>query len=334
MSYITKSPWIMHYDASSCNGCDIEVLACLTPIFDVERLGVINTGNPKHADIFLVTGAVNEQSQAVIRNIYHQLPEPKVVVAVGICASSGGIFRECYNISGGVDSVIPVDVYVPGCAARPEAIIDGVVKAIGVLEVKHREMKAIANSLDKTLFLRADKSDAPEILALQKTAYQSEAELYGDDSLPALHQTLEDLENDFDRMPQREATVLGARGAQDRAAADSDRIIFVKAVVNGKIIGSIRGYAMDGTAYLSRLNVHPYFRRRGIGRRLLDEIELVFPQVERFETKTGHQSKRNLYQMTKRGYEAFKTEPFTPTITWVYLQKDQRPASAATKSVK
>jgi ech hydrogenase subunit C len=334
MNGIKQSPWLIHYDASSCNGCDIEVLACLTPIFDVERLGVLNTGNPKHADIFLVTGAVNKESEAVIRNIYHQLPEPKVVVAVGICASSGGIFRECYNISGGVDSVIPVDVYVPGCAARPEAIIDGVVKAIGVLEEKHKAMKAIANSLDKTLFLEAHKSDAPEILALQKIAYQSEAELYGDDSLPALQQTLEDLENDFERKPQREATVLGARGAQDSSVTDSDRIIFLKAVVNGKIIGSIRGYAMDDTAYLSRLNVHPYFRRRGIGRRLLDEIERVFPQVNRFETKTGHQSKRNLYQLAKRGYETFKTEPFTPTITWIYLQKNQRPASAGTKGVK
>jgi ech hydrogenase subunit C len=334
MSGLTKSPWIIHYDASSCNGCDIETLACLTPIFDAERLGVINTGNPKHADIFLVTGAVNEQSKAVIRNIYHQLPEPKVVVAVGICASSGGIFRECYNISGGVDSVIPVDVYVPGCAARPEAIIDGVVKAIGVLAEKHQDMKAIANSLDKTLYQQAEKADAPEILTLQKIAYQSEAELYGDDSLPALHQTLEDLENDFERMPQREATVLGARGTQDHQAADSDRIIFLKAVVNGKIIGSVRGFAMDGTAYLSRLNVHPYFRKRGIGRRLLAEIEQAFPRVSRFETKTGHQSKRNLFQLAKGGYQTFKTEPFTPTITWVYLQKDRSPTPAGTKGVK
>jgi ech hydrogenase subunit C len=334
MRGIKESPWIIHYDASSCNGCDIETLACLTPIFDVERLGVINTGNPKHADIFLVTGAVNEQSQAVIRNIYHQLPEPKVVVAVGICASSGGIFRECYNISGGVDSVIPVDVYVPGCAARPEAIIDGVVKAIDVLAEKHQEMKTRVNSLDQTLFLEADKSDAPEILALQKIAYQSEAELYGDDSLPALQQTLEDLENDFERMPQRETTVLGARGAQDSSGTVPDRIIFLKAVVNGKIIGSVRGYAMDGTAYLSRLNVHPYFRRRGIGRRLLTEIERAFPHVGRFETKTGHQSKRNLYQLAKGGYQTFKTEPFTPTVTWVYLQKDQNPALATMKGVK
>src|SRR5215472_5744695 len=87
---IKKSPWIIHYDASSCNGCDIETLACLTPLFDVERLGIVNTGNPKHADIFVVTGAVNEQSRTVIRNIYEQMPEPKVVVAVGICASTGG----------------------------------------------------------------------------------------------------------------------------------------------------------------------------------------------------------------------------------------------------
>jgi ech hydrogenase subunit C len=141
MQALKKSPWILHYDASSCNGCDIETLACLTPVFDVERLGVINTGNPKHADIFLVTGAVNEQSKVVIQNLYRQLPEPKVVVAVGACAATGGIFRECYNVSGGVDSVVPVDVYVPGCSARPEAIIDGVLKGLAVMEEKHKRMQ-------------------------------------------------------------------------------------------------------------------------------------------------------------------------------------------------
>jgi ech hydrogenase subunit C len=150
MSGLSKSPWLIHYDASSCNGCDIEVLACLTPVFDVERLGVVNTGNPKHADIFLVTGAVNEQSQHVIRNLYNQMPEPKVVVAVGACAATGGIFRECYNIAGGIDSIIPVDVYVPGCAARPEAIIDGVVQALGVLEKKHAAMAAAPPHLTQT----------------------------------------------------------------------------------------------------------------------------------------------------------------------------------------
>lgn len=136
MSCLSKSPWIIHYDASSCNGCDIEVLASLTPMYDVERFGIVNTGNPKHADIFLITGAVNEQNKDVIKNIYDQMPNPKAVIAIGICATSGGIFRECYNVIGGPDKVIPVDVYVPGCAARPESIIDGVVKALAVLEKK------------------------------------------------------------------------------------------------------------------------------------------------------------------------------------------------------
>ncbi len=136
MTYLAKSPWIIHYDASSCNGCDIEVLACLTPMYDVERFGIINTGNPKHADIFVVTGSVNEANREVIQNIYNQMPDPKVVVAVGICACSGGVFRECYNVAGGIDKLIPVDVYVPGCAARPESIIDGIVTALGILEEK------------------------------------------------------------------------------------------------------------------------------------------------------------------------------------------------------
>jgi len=139
VSFFSKSPWILHYDASSCNGCDIEVLACLTPLYDVERFGVINTGNPKHADILLITGSVNERNIDIIRNLYRQMPNPKVVVAVGACACSGGIFARAYNIQGGVDKVLPVDVYVPGCAARPESIIDGVVQGIGALEQKRRK---------------------------------------------------------------------------------------------------------------------------------------------------------------------------------------------------
>lgn len=136
MVNVSKSPWLLHYDGSSCNGCDIEVLACLTPVYDIERFGIINTGNPKHADIFLITGGINAQNAPVVQQIYQQMPNPKVVLAVGICACSGGVFKECYNIIGGADTVIPVDIYVPGCAARPEAIIDGVVKAIALLDQK------------------------------------------------------------------------------------------------------------------------------------------------------------------------------------------------------
>lgn len=122
-----KSPWLLHYDCSSCNGCDIEVLACLTPVYDIERFGIVNVGNPMHADILLVTGTVNHRNKKVLRNLYEQMPDPKVVIAIGACALTGGVFREAYNVVGGVDRVIPVDVYVPGCAAKPEAIIDGIV---------------------------------------------------------------------------------------------------------------------------------------------------------------------------------------------------------------
>ena len=148
MAKISKSPWLLHYDGSSCNGCDIEVLACLTPVYDAERFGIINTGNPKHADILLITGGINTQNKAVVEQIYSQMPNPKVVVAVGICACNGGVFKDCYNILGGADKVIPVDVYVPGCAARPESIIDGVVKALDVLEKKQKALKSAASSKD------------------------------------------------------------------------------------------------------------------------------------------------------------------------------------------
>ena len=125
-----KSPWLLHYDCSSCNGCDIEVLACLTPVYDVERFGIINVGNPMHADILLVTGTVNHRNKKVLVNLFDQMPDPKLVIAIGACALSGGIFREAYNVVGGVDKIIPVDVYVPGCPPKPEAIIDGVVLSL------------------------------------------------------------------------------------------------------------------------------------------------------------------------------------------------------------
>ncbi len=125
-----KSPWLLHFDCGSCNGCDIEVLACLTPVYDIERFGIINVGNPKHADLFLVTGTVNHRNKKVLANLVAQMPDPKVVVALGACGLTGGVFREAYNVIGGVDKVVPVDVYVPGCPPKPEAIIDGVIKGL------------------------------------------------------------------------------------------------------------------------------------------------------------------------------------------------------------
>lgn len=135
-----KSPWLVHFDCGSCNGCDIEVLACLTPIYDIERFGILNVGNPKHADILLVTGTVNHRNKKVLKNIYDQMPEPKVVVAIGACGSTGGVFRDSFNVVGGIDQVIPVDTYVPGCAPKPEAIIDGVVIALKALAEKGKRV--------------------------------------------------------------------------------------------------------------------------------------------------------------------------------------------------
>ncbi len=141
MSIMKKSPWIVHYNASSCNGCDLELVATLTPMYDPERFGVINTGNPKHADLLLVTGSVNARNSSVLEALFEQMPSPKAVVAIGICATSGCVFQEAYNVLGGVDKVLPVDVYVPGCAARPEAILDGILRALDVLEQKRLELK-------------------------------------------------------------------------------------------------------------------------------------------------------------------------------------------------
>lgn len=129
-----KSPWLLHFDCGSCNGCDIETLACLTPVYDVERFGVINVGNPRHADVLVVTGTVNQRNAAVLKNLYDQMPTPRLVIAVGACGCSGGVFREAPNVLGGIDKVIPVDVYVPGCPAKPEAIMDAVVTGLGKLK--------------------------------------------------------------------------------------------------------------------------------------------------------------------------------------------------------
>ena len=135
---LAKSPWVVHYNCNSCNGCDIEFLACLTPMYDLERFGILHVGNPKHADVLVVTGSVNHRNARVLLNVYNQMPDPKVVVALGVCSSAGGVFAEGYNVLGGVDKVIPVDVFVPGCPPRPESMIDGILEAANILVRKSR----------------------------------------------------------------------------------------------------------------------------------------------------------------------------------------------------
>ncbi|MCX5858879.1 MAG: NADH-quinone oxidoreductase subunit B family protein [Proteobacteria bacterium] len=158
---LAKSPWVVHFNCNSCNGCDIEFLACLTPLYDLERFGVLHIGNPKHADILVVTGSVNHRNARVLENVYLQIPDPKVVVAIGVCTSTGGIFADCYNILGGIDKVIPVDVFIPGCPPRPEAIIDGLVQSLEKLEAK-RAGKKVAPARKPTFTFRPpEEAEAP-----------------------------------------------------------------------------------------------------------------------------------------------------------------------------
>ena len=129
-----KSPWVVHFNAGACNGCDIEVIDALTPRFDLERFGIMLKGTPRHGDVLIVTGAVTMQTRDRLRRTYEQMAEPKFVVAVGACACTGGVFDGCYCVCGGVNDVIPVDAYIPGCAARPEALIDAVVKLLSTIK--------------------------------------------------------------------------------------------------------------------------------------------------------------------------------------------------------
>ena len=129
-----KSPWILHFNTGACNACDIEIIAALTPLYDLERFGVQLKATPRHADILVCSGPVTRQIEDRLVRIYEQMVEPKFVVAVGSCACSGGVFNGCYNVRGGIDKVIPVSAYIPGCPASPKAIIDGVVKLLKSLE--------------------------------------------------------------------------------------------------------------------------------------------------------------------------------------------------------
>ena len=131
-----KSPWIIHFNTGACNACDIEIIASLTPRYDIERFGILLKGTPRHADVLVCSGPVTRQTKDRLIRIYEQMAEPKFVIAVGTCACSGGVFRKCYNVGGGIDSAIPVSIYIPGCPASPKAIIDGVVKLLTSLEEK------------------------------------------------------------------------------------------------------------------------------------------------------------------------------------------------------
>ncbi len=133
---LLKSPWVFHLATSPCNNCDIEILDCLTPRFDLERFGIVLVGSIRHADVLLVTGVPNSKTAERIKRLYEQASKPCLVVAIGTCACGRGIFKDSYNSPCPVDELIPVNAYIPGCPPKPEAIIMGVVKLIEKLKQK------------------------------------------------------------------------------------------------------------------------------------------------------------------------------------------------------
>ncbi|MHB8125161.1 MAG: NADH-quinone oxidoreductase subunit NuoB [Desulfitobacteriaceae bacterium] len=126
-----RSVHIRHLDSGSCNGCDWEMTTLNGPVYDVQRLGFDFVASPRHADILMVTGPVTRNLEIAARKTFEATPAPKLVLAVGTCACSGGICGKSYASSGGVDNILPVDVFIPGCPPRPQALIQGLLKAVG-----------------------------------------------------------------------------------------------------------------------------------------------------------------------------------------------------------
>jgi Ni,Fe-hydrogenase III small subunit len=133
---LTKSLNVFHLSSGSCNNCDIEIIDCFTPRYDIERFGIMLVGSIKHADVLLCTGSSNRLAIPRIKELYEQMPKPGFVVAFGACGSSKGMFKDSYNTGKPLDEIIPVNMYIPGCPPRPEAIIAGLVKLIGKLTAK------------------------------------------------------------------------------------------------------------------------------------------------------------------------------------------------------
>lgn len=134
---LAKSLWVFHVSGSPCNNCDIEILDLLTPRYDVERLGIKLVGSIRHADVMLVTGVFNQKIAPKIKKLYEQAPKPIFVVGVGTCISSGCCFKDSYNIVPDREAIIPIDMYVPGCPPKPEAMIEAIAKLVGVLNARN-----------------------------------------------------------------------------------------------------------------------------------------------------------------------------------------------------
>jgi len=137
---LSKSIYVFHVSSGSCNNCDIEIIDCLTPRYDLERFGIVLVGSIRHADAMLCTGSANRLCIPIIKRLYEQMPQPGFVIAWGACGSSRGLFKDSYNTGQPLDEIIPVDAYIPGCPPKPEAVI----AALGKLKRKMLAKKELS----------------------------------------------------------------------------------------------------------------------------------------------------------------------------------------------
>ena len=138
---MSKSPWIYHVNTGSCNGCDIELVAVLTPRYDAERFGFKLAGTPRHADIVVVSGPITSQSKERLLRTLEQVPEPRCIVTLGSCPQTGNVFKGSYSVEAPIEKFVHVDVAIAGCTPKPEAVIEGLYKAAQILKEKREAMK-------------------------------------------------------------------------------------------------------------------------------------------------------------------------------------------------
>ena len=148
---------VYRVDCGSCNGCEIEIFAAITPMWDPERFGFKLVASPRHADILLCSGPVTRQMYYPLLRAYEAMPDPKIVVAIGACGCSGGIFHDAYSVWGGIDKIVPVDVYIPGCPPHPASIIYGLATALGILDqklelIEHKNGSNASPEIQKSVF--------------------------------------------------------------------------------------------------------------------------------------------------------------------------------------
>jgi membrane-bound hydrogenase subunit mbhJ len=155
-----KAIWVYHANCGACNGCDIEVINVLTPYYDAERFGIRLVGSPRHADALLVCGPVTRQAAPALRRLHDAVPTPRLVFAIGSCATGGGAWFDTYATLGGVDRAIPVDYYVPGCPPRPEAILHGVAVALGLATKSVKERIYRQETVDELAAACPGRSEA------------------------------------------------------------------------------------------------------------------------------------------------------------------------------